>query len=153
MARLAVVEVIEDNLLFPHLLILLGLFLCSHLAICGTFTRRKQSGAPFLLPCPRIAASGKFCFSRCIQTLAPDVECWELLLMFVLFLTFLRLLRACRQYPRCSRGALSAAPVRRMPLSPGDTLSFQVEEARTEGHPVLGFRGRLLRIMHNSWPL
>lgn len=37
---------------------------------------------------------------------------------------------------------------------PGGMLSFlHAEQAKAGGHQAQGFRGWLLRLMHNSWPL
>ncbi|MEQ2157881.1 hypothetical protein GOODEAATRI_006381 [Goodea atripinnis] len=62
MARLAVVEVIEDNLLFPHILILVRKFLYTRLVFCGTFTRRKQSRTPFFVTLPENSGFWKVLF-------------------------------------------------------------------------------------------
>lgn len=91
----------------------------------------------------------------------------EVVLIFVLFLTFLGPLRDCRQYPRCSRGAFPVPYATSVPPHIGapDSLpsllgqpegmlsSLHAEQAKAGGHQAQGFRGRLLRLMHNSWPL
>lgn len=91
----------------------------------------------------------------------------EVVLIFLLFLTFLSQLRNCRQYPRCSREAFpvpyatSVPPHIGVPDSlpsllgqAGGMLSFlHAEQARAGGHRAQGFRGRPIHLMHNSWPL
>lgn len=85
----------------------------------------------------------------------------------MLFLTFLSPLSDCRQYLRCSRGAFSTVPCTnpvalhdrdgpRASLSTGAAWKnalLHAEQAKAGGHQAHGFRGRLLRVMHNSWPL
>ena len=129
MAWVAVVEVIEDNLLFPHLLILVELFLCRCLAFCEMFMRHKQFHSPFSLPSLRTRVSGRLVFLmiRCVlhapvPSVVHDISSrcgmWEVVLIFVLLLTFLCLFRDCRLYPRCSRGAFSMSKLRSQPHCP-----------------------------------
>lgn len=91
---------------------------------------------------------------------------WEVVLIFMLFLTFLTPFRDCRHYSRCSRGALRALQ-RSLPTSDGRTASpaalslgaawrnafLLAERAKAVRHQAQCFRGRLLCVMHNSWPL
>lgn len=88
---------------------------------------------------------------------------WEVVLIFVLFLTFLKLLRDYRQYPRFTdeERAEGLATLRRSLL----TIEYSDSQPKSACRHVLlhaaqgwrtptqGFQGRLLRVMHNSWPL
>lgn len=123
MTRVAVVEVYEDNLPSLHLL-LVEVCLCVCLALCDTFmrlcTRSENSSArnpPSSLPCPESCGVWKAhspedsasSFSARAPIAARDIgsRCgmWEVVLILVLFLTFLGPLRERRQYPRCKQGS------------------------------------------------
>lgn len=87
MVWMAVVEVTEDNLLYPHL-ILVKLFLCMCFAFCPAFiklsTRRKTFplAISHFLYIPGILVSRKFVFleirrfllSACVPTVAYDIS-------------------------------------------------------------------------------
>lgn len=99
-----------------------------------------------------------------LMTLAPDVEC-EKLCWYSCYSWH----SSVWQYPRCSRGAWSVPLHHLHPSSQSNGLTasptalslgaawrnafLHAEQARAGGHQAQGFRGRLLRVMHNSWPL
>lgn len=186
MAWVAVVEVIEDNLPSPHLLILVEMFFVQMLSVLWHIyevlyvEQTILPGNPsFALPCPENSGVWKVHFheefvgssSARTPIVAHDISSrcgmWEVVLILMLFLTFLSLLWGCRQYPRCSRGAFSVAFTTSVPphnraawhpaLLPsllgqsGGMLSFMLSKAG--GHQAQSFRGRVLHVMHNSWPL
>lgn len=162
MAWVAVVEVIEDNLPSPHLLILVELFLYRCLAFCDTFmrlcTRSKQSHplvCHFLYISWENLASAKFIFpedlmcssSACAPIIAHDISSrcgmWEVVLIFVLFLTFLSPFWDYRQYPRCSRGVFSVPLHHLSPPPQSDSMSW----APAPLPFLLGKHGRMLSSM------
>lgn len=93
-----------------------------------------------------------------LMTLAPDVECGK----FCWYLYYCWHSSACSETADCTPGAageLSLCPDREASptaLSLGAAWRnalLHAEQAKAGGYQTQGFRGRLLHVMHNSWPL
>ncbi|KAK5871540.1 hypothetical protein PBY51_004418 [Eleginops maclovinus] len=50
-------------------------------------------------------------------------------------------------------GCLTASPAALSPGAAWRNAFLHAEQGKAGGHRAQGFRGRLLRVMHNSWPL
>ena len=176
------VEVFEDSLPSLHLLILVELCLCWCLASCDTFKRlctrseqlRPSSAIFFTFPRELWCLESSFCrrFDKFLKRPCSHrhsrhwLQMWNVRSCWFSCYSWhsIGALRGCRQYPRC-RGSFPTAPrslhsrsngltAPLHALSPGaawrNALLHAEQGWRTPGP---GFRGRLLRVMHNSWPL
>lgn len=129
---------------------------------------------------PRNSVSGKLIFLKIwwvpqapvlpslLMTLAPDVEC-EKLCWYSCYSWHSSVCSETSDSIPGAAGELSPCPTPPQSLSTSDGLTashaalspgaawrkalLHAEQARAGGHQAQGFRGWLLRVMHNSWPL